>query len=137
MTVTTRASSSVLILSDQPMIAALLGMLVELVGYRPVFAADDERPEDAMRRVRPTLVVLVDGTLDVIRSDLFFARAAQHRCALAIFGPEDRRQELAATAEARGITWFTLPLEGPELRRHIEAAARTEWWSNPARATRR
>lgn len=117
------------------MIAALLGMLVELIGFRPVFAAEDERPEDAMRRVRPALVVLVDGTLDSVRSDLFFARAAQHRVGLAIFGPEDRRDQLAATAELRGITWFTLPLSGAELRERIEAAAMREWWLHPARAS--
>lgn len=119
------------------MIAALLGMLVELVGYRPVFAGEDERPEDAMRRVRPALVVLVDGTLDAVRSDLFFARAAQHRIGLAIFGPEDRRADLAATAEQRGITWFTLPIDGAVLRDCIETAATREWWRHHARASQR
>jgi hypothetical protein len=136
MTSRTRSSSSVLILSEQPMIAALLGMLVELVGYRPAFAAEDERPEDAMRRVRPALVVLLDGTLDLVRSDLFFARAAQHRIALAIFGPEDRRDDLAATAERRGIIWCTLPISGTELRDRIEAAATNEWWLHNSRASR-
>jgi hypothetical protein len=56
---------------------------------------------------------------------------------LAIFGPEDRRSELAATAELRGITWCTLPITGADLRERIETAATNQWWLHNSRAAPR
>ncbi|MDQ3998146.1 MAG: hypothetical protein M3303_14150 [Gemmatimonadota bacterium] len=110
----------VLVLSDQPMAAALLGMLLELEGYEPAFAGEGENAEAALARVRPLLVVLVDRVLDVARSDLFLARAARRQVGVAVFGTEGAARGSAAWAATRRVPWFKMPVDGAALRRAIE-----------------
>lgn len=124
--VTPRAT--VLLLSDDAMTLALVGMLVELAGFAPAFAAPGERADDAIRRVRPLLVVLLDDTSAAARSDLFFARAAQRRVALAVFPGKGSSRELLALMGERGIPWFELPVDVENLTHAINSAASTEWW---------
>lgn len=50
--------NDVLILSADALAAALMGAAVELAGHQPHFAGSNERPRDALRRVRPRLVVV-------------------------------------------------------------------------------
>lgn len=124
--------STVLLLSDDAMTLALLGLLVELAELTPVFAEEGERPEDALARVRPAFVVVLDDTLDAARSDLFFARAAQRKVGLAIFAGRGSRRDLADSIGQRGIPWFELPTDVENLARIIRAAAATEWWKRGA-----
>ena len=120
------AQPTVLVLSDDPMSAALLGLLLELASYRPVFSADGERPEDAIARVRPLFVVLVDGALDAVRSDIFFARAAQQQVGIAVFTAPGRAAEVRV--RERGIVVFELPLESTSVDQVIRMAAASQWW---------
>lgn len=116
------------------MALALLGLLVELANYTPIFAGENERPEDALARVRPVLVVLIDDTLEAVRSDVFFARAAQQRAAIAVFSGRTSRRELMTRIGERGIPYFDLPIDGADLGRVIRTAAATTWWKrNPER----
>lgn len=108
------------------MSAALLGLLLELASYRPVFSADGERPEDAIARIRPLFVVLVDGGLDASRSDIFFARAAQQQVGIAIFTAPGRAAEVRV--RERGIVVFELPLESTSVDQVIRMAAASQWW---------
>jgi CheY-like chemotaxis protein len=124
----TPATSTVLVLSEQPVVAALLGMLLDLIGYRPAFADDGERPEEALRRVRPVFVVLLDQEMEAAASDVFFARAAQHKVGLAVFGPRARSDRLAELAHERGVPWFEVPLDLESLVRAVEMAAASDWW---------
>lgn len=121
-------TSTVLLLSDDAMTLALLGLLVELADFVPAFAEPGERPEDALARLRPALVVVLDDTLDAARSDLFFARAAQRRVGLAVFAGKHSRRERAAPVGQRGIPYFELPTDVANLARIIRLAASTEWW---------
>lgn len=123
------SSSTVLLLSDDPVTLALLGMLVEMASFIPAFAGPGERPEDAMVRVRPSLVVLIDDTLDAARSDVFFARAAQRRVALAVFPGKASRRALKERIGDRGIPWLELPTDASNLARAIRSAAETRWWT--------
>jgi hypothetical protein len=52
--------SAVLIFSEDPLAAALLGAAVELVGFEPTFPLRGESPRQALLRKRPPLV-LVDS----------------------------------------------------------------------------
>jgi hypothetical protein len=124
----TPPTSTVLVLSSQPLVAALLGMLLDLLGYRPVFAADGERPEDALQRQHPLFGVLVDGDTEAAASDAFFARAAQGRVGLAFFGVRGRTPAHAPLARERGVPSFELPLDLQELSRAVEMAAASDWW---------
>ena len=121
-------SSTVLLISDDPIAAALLGLLTELAGYVPAFAAPGERPEDALARVRPLCVVLLDGALDSASSDLFFARAAKRQVGLALFGAPGQREQLAARAGRRSIPWLEMPVDLPRFREVLETARGSEWW---------
>lgn len=120
-------SSSVLILSDDPLLAALLGVLADMLGHTPKFADAGERPEDALARVRPVFVVLLDASLDAAASDLFFARAAQRRLGVAVLATGGHA-ELAGRARARGVPWFDVPSDVDQFARVLEAAAGSEWW---------
>ncbi|HEU4641184.1 MAG TPA: hypothetical protein VFS44_01930 [Gemmatimonadaceae bacterium] len=121
-------TSTVLICAEEPLIAALLGMLAEMAHYDPIFPAPDERPEDALLRVRPLLVVLLEGSLDAARSDLFFAQAAKRRVGVALFGRRGSAPTLAPLAEARGIPWLEVPTDAAQFRRVLETAATSGWW---------
>ena len=123
---------TVLLLSDDPMALALLGLLVELANYTPIFAAEGERPEDALARARPLLVVLIDDTLEAARSDVFFARAAQQRAPIAIFPGRASRRELMTRIGERGIPYFEIPTDAADLARVIGTAASTTWWKRSA-----
>ena len=120
--------STVLLLSDDPMALALLGLLVELANFTPIFARADERAEDALARARPLVVVLIDDTLEAARSDVFFARAAQQRAPIAIFPGKTSRRELMTRFGERGIPYFDIPSEAADLARVIRTAASTTWW---------
>lgn len=122
------ARPTVLLLSDDAMTLALFGMLIELAGFAPAFAAPGERADDAITRVRPLLVVLLDDTSAGARSDLFFARAAQRRIALAVFPGKGSSGELMKVMGERGIPWFELPVDVENLTRAINSAATMEWW---------
>jgi hypothetical protein len=50
--------SAVLIFSEDPLAAALIGAAVELAGLEPAFATDGESPRAALLRVRPRLVLM-------------------------------------------------------------------------------
>lgn len=110
-------SARVLILTPQPLLAALLGMLMELEQFEPAYAAPDERPEDALARIRPLLVVVLDGDLEAAHSDLFFARAAKRGVRVVLFQPPGSGTDVRALAEARQLQWFTLPIDRRNLAR--------------------
>jgi hypothetical protein len=125
----------VLVLSADPMAAAFLGMFVELARYSPAFPHAGERPEDAVARVRPLAVVLLDGALDAAQSDLFFATAARARCGLAIFSAPNAahaRPAVAPQAVARGVPVFAFPSTVADVERMLTQARATQWWSRAA-----
>ena len=107
---------------------ALLGLFVELASYTPIFAGEGERPEEAVARARPVLVVLIDDTLEAARSDVFFARAAQQRVPIAIFPGRTSRREIMTRIGERGIPYFEIPTDAADLARVIRTAASTTWW---------
>ncbi|HUQ83637.1 MAG TPA: hypothetical protein VM076_20965 [Gemmatimonadaceae bacterium] len=109
------------------MVSAMLGMLAELAQYQPAFPQPNERPEQALERVRPLIVVLLDGSLDVAQSDLFFALAARRRAGIVLFGGQGN-EEVASQAGARGIPWLEIPTDVQRLRSALEMAATTDWW---------
>ena len=124
----TPATPTVLVLSMQPLVAALLGMLLDLLGYRPVFAGEGERLEDVLLRHPSLFVALLDGDTEEAVSDAFFARAAQAKLGLAVFGVQGRAPRLARGARDRGVPWFEVPIGLQDLSRAVELAAASDWW---------
>jgi CheY-like chemotaxis protein len=113
----------VLVLSDEPLVAALVGILVEVAGRTPVFADPGEAATDALERLRPLSVVLVDVAMGASHSDLFFAAAAKSGIGVAVFGPDMRSREIAEIASARNVPWFTIPPTAEQLSIALDVAS--------------
>jgi hypothetical protein len=112
----------VLILAEDPMSAALLGLLLESGTYEPAFALPGAPPEIALKRVRPLHVILLDGALDVARSDLFHTRAARRGVRIVLWATRDRAAEVGRIARARGLRTFTLPIGRDALAALLDAS---------------
>ena len=95
-------------------------MLLEMDKYEPAFARPDEAPEEALRRVRPFLVLLLDGAFEEANSDVFHARLKG--TPVVLFGAPDTEGTVRAMANARGIAWFTMPVDRQTLARVVREA---------------
>ena len=115
----------VLILTPQPMTGALLGMLVELSQLEPVFADVNERPEEALNRHVPLLVIVADGDVDTFKSDLFLARASHRGIGVVVFGVS-RRAETPNWAKQRGLPYLELPTDAEAFGRILDQAMRQD-----------
>ena len=113
-----------LIVAGDPMVAALLGMLLDPTRHEPVYPQPDERPEDAVARLRPPLAILLDGEQEPARSDLFLARADRARATLLLFTPPTGGAAVRALAEQRGVPCFSLPIDRASLTRILDDALR-------------
>jgi CheY-like chemotaxis protein len=123
-----RHAPTVLLLSDDTLAAALLGLLAEAAGYAPAFAKAGEEPVQALERVRPLFVVLVDSSLEAARSDLFFGRAARRRVGLAIVRLPGHEDSLAPWADDRDVPLMDLPTNVDQFSSVVQAAAASNWW---------
>lgn len=122
--VTPTERTRVLIVAADPLVAALLGMLLDPSRHEPVFPQPDERPEDAVARLRPPLAILLDGELEAARSDLFIARAMRSRAALLLFAAPGAGAAVQALAATHGVPAFALPLDRARLTRLLDDAVR-------------
>jgi len=95
-------------------------MLLELEKYEPAFARPEEGPEEALRRVRPFLVLLLDGAFEEANSDVFHARLKG--IPVVLFAAPSNEAEVRAIANARGIPWFTMPVDRETLSRVVREA---------------
>ena len=111
----------VLVLAREPVIAALLAMLMELDGYQIDFAQPGERAEDAIARLHPPMIICADGALPDVESDLFLARAAK-RGPVVLFGASEMSDEVRALASRRGFPYFALPVDRDTLSRVLADA---------------
>ena len=118
-----RRTTKVLILARETVIAALIGMLLEMEDFEPVFAQPDERPEDALSRLRPPLVIVIDGELDAARSDLFFARASAARARVVLFSEPLAAAGVQAAARARRLPFFAMPVDRATLGQVLASAS--------------
>ena len=95
-------------------------MLLELDAYEPAFAQPGESAEEAVQRVRPVLIILMDGSLDAAASDVFHARAKG--TAVVLFGTRSALPTVRELAAERGLLWFSMPTDRPTLVRAIREA---------------
>ena len=109
---------SVLILSADPVVAALLGAAVELQNFTPLFADADESPREALLRLRPRLV-LVDCQHGTACADAFFGPAMMTGARIIVFGPQWLRQNLADLGERHDVVTLVLPDNLAELSRLV------------------
>lgn len=103
-------SRKVLVLASEPMLAAFLGMMLELDAYEPAFAEPGENAEDALARVRPVLVILLHTEMDAARSDLFFVRASRAGAKVILFGTSESG-DVRSLARERKVPFFEMPVD--------------------------
>jgi hypothetical protein len=101
----------VLVLANDPMLAALIGGLVELAHLKAAFAQPGETPEDALARVKPVAAILVDGDHADAEDDLIVARARKRGIAFLMFGTAAIARKRRAWAERQDVPVFELPAQ--------------------------
>lgn len=95
-------------------------MLLELDTYEPAFAQPGESPEEAVQRVRPVLIVILDGSLDAADSDVFHGRA--RGAGVVLFGTRSNLPHVREIAAKRGLLWFSMPTDRVTLVRVMREA---------------
>lgn len=120
-----RKAGKVLILSPHVMTAALVGWYVELATLEPAFAAPGEHPADALARVKPLLVVLIDAESEDAVSDLFVARAARREIGVAMFSGSSDDQDAREWARRHKMPFFRLPVDLEVFGRVLDHASRS------------
>ena len=111
----------VLILSHDPVAAALLGGLVETLGYDVHFARPPESADETIRRVRPRSC-LVDCTDPVSCRGEFFGRATMRGVSVVIFGTPQALDRVRAVALAHNIEMVLMPPEMNDLEATLQRA---------------
>ena len=112
----------VLVLSTDPLGAALVAMLVEAEGGVAAFAHPGELARDAVRRVRPR-VVLVDCDYPGGCEPALVGPATMMGTGVVLLAPPRRADEVARCAERLGVGLLRLPPEPGELRAALAAAS--------------
>ena len=104
-----RSGHKVLIIADDPLLAALIGSLVESARGTPAFAAPAEVADQAVARVKPLAAVLLDAGAAVAESDLFVSRARKLGARVLVFGTRTMVARRADWARTHSLETFALP----------------------------
>ena len=100
----------VLILSHDAIAAALLGGLVETLGFEVHFARPPELPDDAVRRVKPRICLVDCSDPGSCRTE-FFGHATMRGVAVVIYGTPEALDGVRAVALAQDIDTLLIPPE--------------------------
>jgi hypothetical protein len=108
------SSNAVLVLSSDPLAAALLGAAIELDGHIPEFPQADESPRSALLRVRPQLVV-VDCDHEDACSESFVGPAMMTGSHVVLFRSRHTKRDVSEMAERLGLRTVGMPEEQESL----------------------
>jgi len=106
----------VLVLSTDPLAAALIGAAIELAGFAPRFPHSDEPPRAALLRVRPRLVV-VDCDHEDACSDGFIGPALMTGSRVLLFRSRRTRRDVSELTKRLGLRVMEMPIEHEPLTR--------------------
>ena len=113
--------SAVLILSKDPVVGALLGAAVELVGFAPTFPEADESAAAAIRRTQSP-VALVDAGHGSADAALVARETLSEGARPILFASRESANELAAAAARVGAPSFTVPGDHGQLAKLLHAS---------------
>jgi CheY-like chemotaxis protein len=102
------SSRLALVISTDPLTAALLGLLLQLEQVPVAYEVGDEALQALFDRVRPTLV-LVDVDHPDGFSEVFMAHARERGARLVAYSPRRLMEDVRESAAARGVEWLALP----------------------------
>jgi DNA-binding NtrC family response regulator len=111
----------VLILSHDAVAAALLGGLVETLGYEVQFARPPESADDSMRRVKPR-ICLVDCTAPESCRSEFFGRATMRGVCVIIFGTSAALERVRDVARVNNLDMLLMPPDVEALEAALQRA---------------
>jgi hypothetical protein len=111
--------ATVLVLSSDPLSAALLGAAIELAGHAPRFPQSDEQPRAALLRVRPRLVV-VDCDHEDACSEAFVGPALMTGSRVLLFRSRRTRRDTSELSERLGLRTMEMPVEHESLVRLLD-----------------
>lgn len=117
-----RRATTALIVSDDALGAALVGVATELSGFRVAYPDADESVPDAIRRAKP-VVVLVDASHPIVRDPASLGPALMTGARVVFYGRADRLRDLRAAASAASASTIALPDEIDRLPELLTAAA--------------
>jgi hypothetical protein len=99
----------VLIIAPDPLLAALIGVVVERHRLWPVFPENDEGPDAALDREKPLSAIIVEATVSAAESELFIKRARKRGVCVFLFGSTLSVAPLRAAADGNGADVFGFP----------------------------
>lgn len=114
-----------LVLSLDPVAAALVGGAAELAGLAPAFPAEGEHARDAVRRLRPA-AVLADCDHDL--AGAYVGPAMMCGARVAVFCASSNPAAIARArqlAERYDVAFFLLPDDTDALHAYLHEVART------------
>jgi hypothetical protein len=100
----------VLVLSSDPLAAALLGAAIELAGHAPRFPYAAESARQALLRVRPRLVV-IDCDHEDGCSEAFVGPALMTGSQVVLFRSRRTRRDVSDMADRLGLRMVEMPQE--------------------------
>jgi DNA-binding NtrC family response regulator len=120
---TTGTSPSVVILSADPTAAALLGALVETLGYPVSFARPAEAVEDTLRRARPRICLVDCGEPDAerCREDVL-ARAVMRGICVVLYADRKTIVRFRELARRLDLETLLMPTDGATLEETLRRA---------------
>ena len=118
-----RTDHKVLVIAFDPLLAALVGALVERVGMQAAFPEPGEIADSALDRVRPIAAIMLDSTTDEAGSELFLVRASKKKVPILMFGPTNSISRRADFLSKNGLRGFTLPEQIDAILQQLEAIA--------------
>lgn len=104
----------VLVLSSDPLAAALLGAAIDLAGLAPRFPKLGESPRGALLRVRPRLVV-IDCDHEDGCSEAFVGPALMTGSQVVLFRSRRTQRDVSEMAGRLGLRTVEMPQEHHEL----------------------
>ena len=111
----------ILILSADAVAAALLGALIETLGYSVKFARPPEQAHESLRRVRPK-VCLLDCANPSMCNNEVLGRATMRRISVVIFGSTEALDRVRALAVEHEIDTLLVPPDTVSLADTIKKA---------------
>lgn len=109
----------VLILAREEVVAALLGLMVELKGMEPIYLGNADVAEDAIRRERPKAVVVDCDHQDC--TDTLLGAVRELGAKPILFSPFRFETEVRKVAARHGVDSFTLPTDPESFGRMLSA----------------
>jgi DNA-binding NtrC family response regulator len=111
----------VLILSNDVVAAALVGALVETLGYLVRFFTPPETPDEALRRTRPSVAMIDCEDPTLVNTELL-GRARMRGISVLMFGTATAIQKVQELAEEHELQAVIMPASLAELDDSLRSA---------------